>query len=254
MNSRCPDDLALYSSDMNAMQDAATSEFSLGVLIIGSMYWDTSSKRVEWRSERLLDVHNPHKVKVPIRYGRRSRGRGNTYTMVFSPDLDEGKFGQALAIRCRSQDIVEEAKWLWAAERKQDGDCGVSAPWGCVGLLLNNKSASRLSEQCKRWHEFVSACGERSSSYRELAKHKAGVKEDGSLTIPWPKLANGNGSPLEFDALLAVATAPSNQDPSEIAKSWKEADKKYMCYFYNNRECGIQTSQDDEIAPLLAAD
>ena len=245
---------------MNAIQDAATSGFSLGVLIIGSLYWDSEcSKRVEWR-KRLCDrdVRNPQKVKVPIRYGRRSPEHDYTYTMVFSPDLDESDFGQALAIRCKSQDIVEEAKSLWAAEnkvaeRKKDNDREVSALWGCVGLRLHPDSASRLSGQSKRWQEFVRESGTRSRHYRELAKNKAGIDKDGGLTIAWPKLAKGNGSLLPFDVLLAVATKRMNHNPQpgEIAKLWKEADKKHVSYFHKNRGSGIRTWQDDEIARLL---
>lgn len=236
---------------MNAIQDAAANGFSLGVLIIGSLYWD-AGERDAWRRECLLDVDNPHRVRVPIRYGRYSDGR-KSYTMVFSPDLNEDRFGHAVAIQCKSQDIVEEAKRLWAAEKKKVGDYGVSASWGCVGLLPNPDSARLLSEPCQHWREFVRECGERSSNYRKLAKVDAGINEDGLLTIRWPKLLDG--STLAFDALLATATKPTSHDPqpSEIAGPWKTSPGKGdVHYFHNNRKNGIQTFQDDRIAPLLA--
>ena len=153
---------------MNASQDAAATGFSLGVLIIGSLYWDSKrSERVEWRRKR-LDMNRKFYVRAPIRYGRRSWTRDNTYTMVFAPSLDETCFGQAIALQCKSQDIVQEAECLWAAE--SNGKGGVSASWGCVGLLPNPDSARVLSEQCKRWNEFVRECGARRSNYGELAK------------------------------------------------------------------------------------
>ena len=236
---------------MNASQDTAASRFSLGVLIIGSLYWDSKrSERVEWRRKR-LDMNRKFCVRAPIRYGRCSSTRDNTYTMVFAPSLDETCFGQAIALQCKSQDIVQEAECLWAAE--SNGKGGVSASWGCVGLLPNPDSARLLSEQCKRWNEFVRECGARRSNYGKLAKINAGVNEDGILTIPWPKLANG--STLAFDALLATANEPTNHDPqpSEIAGPWKTPPgKEHVYYFHKNSKNGIRTSQDDEIARLLA--
>ena len=244
---------AYIRRDMNASQDDVASGFSLGVLIIGSLYWDCKRpERVEWRRKR-LDLDRKCCVRAPIRYGRRSSTRGDTYTMVFSPSLDEDDYGQAIAIRCKSKDIVQEAECLWAAE--SNGKGGVSAPWGCVGLLPNPDATRLPSEQCKRWSEFVKECGERRSNYGELAKVNAGVSEDGFLTIPWPKLAN-NGSTLAFDALLATATKPKPNrllSPKEIAESWRTPKgREYDYYFHKNRENGIKTSQDDKIARLLA--
>ena len=236
---------------MNAPQDAAASGFSLGVLIIGSLLWDP--ERDAWRS-RLRDVDEPHRVRVPIRYGRFSERR-QSYTMVLSPDLDESCFGHAVAIQCKSQDIVEEAKCLWAAERKKDGDCGVSASWGCVGLLLNTDSKTLPAEQPSHWRDFVNECGERRSNYEALATAGAGVDQEGILTIDWPKL--DAGPTLPFDALLATATKPrargsGRPSPQDIAAEWKTTNgKQEVSYFWNNRKHRILTCQDDDIAKHL---
>ena len=240
---------SIVRGDMNASQDAVGG-FSLGVLIIGSLFWDP--ERDAWRQKR-LDVDKRHRVRAPIRYGRCSSTRDNTYTMVFSPTLDEACFGQAIALPCRSHDLVQEAKCLWAAE--SNGKGGVSASWGCVGLLPNPDSARLLSEPCKRWREFVRECGERSSNYRELAKVNAGVNEDGLLTIPWPKLTNG--STLAFDALLATATNPTivggcYPSAQQIADAWNTpVGKRHVDYFCKNRAHGIKTFQDTEIEDRL---
>ena len=42
----------------------------IGVLIIGSLYWEEKPHRDKWRRERLCVESRQH-VKVPIRYGRR---------------------------------------------------------------------------------------------------------------------------------------------------------------------------------------
>ena len=99
--------------------------------------------------------------------------------MVFSPDLDESRFGHAIAIQCKSQDIVEEAKCLWAAESKKVGECGVSTSWGCVALLPNPDSTKLPSKQVSRWRDFVRECGERRSNYGALSAVDAGVDKEG---------------------------------------------------------------------------
>ena len=70
--------------------DAAGKGLSLGVLIIGSLYWDNAN-REQWRQER-LDPNHKLCVHAPIRYGRQSANRGNSYTMVFSTGLREADF------------------------------------------------------------------------------------------------------------------------------------------------------------------
>ena len=95
--------------------DRKTHAMRIGVLIIGSLYWDDKPPRDVWRAER-LDLFRRQNVRAPICYGRRSRSRGETYTMVFSLGLGVEDFGNAIAIPCRSHNPVEEAEWLWAAE------------------------------------------------------------------------------------------------------------------------------------------
>ena len=59
-----------------------------GILIVGSLLWD--ERREGWRRSR-LDMESAELVTAPIRYGRQSETRGNTYTMVFSRGCDTGK-------------------------------------------------------------------------------------------------------------------------------------------------------------------
>jgi hypothetical protein len=81
---------------------------------------------------------------VPIRYGRKSESRGNTYTMVYSTSW---ALGQAKAIRCRNvlssiEDLILEAEQLWVAERSALTSNGrISATWGAVALLARPGAA-----------------------------------------------------------------------------------------------------------------
>src|SRR2546427_3819513 len=93
----------------------------LGILIVGSLYWDRSPVRCRWRQDR-LSVSGEHRVRVPIRYGRNSGTRGDTFTMVFATSCsDPAMLGTGIVVptraNCRAPDhLVEEAECLWAAE------------------------------------------------------------------------------------------------------------------------------------------
>src|SRR6266513_1828279 len=54
-----------------------------GILIIGSLLWDSENGRPAWRDAR-LDMPSAQAVTAPIRYGKKARTRGNSFTMVFS--------------------------------------------------------------------------------------------------------------------------------------------------------------------------
>src|ERR1041384_5385934 len=115
-------------------------DLSIGVLIIGSLRWDKD--REKWRNAR-LNCAGESLVAAPIRDGRRSEGRGNTYMMVFSKGCNPGV---ADAVPCvnpvrSGQDLVAEADQLWAAEQNAPEPNGrISASWGCVVLLCNPTS------------------------------------------------------------------------------------------------------------------
>ena len=96
---------------------AEGNSHSLGILIIGSLYWDVKEDRPSWRKSRLR-MKEQFRVKAPIRYGRKSGNRSDTYTMVFSSLCRQGK---ARVVRCKkpvssSRDLIDEAVHLWTAE------------------------------------------------------------------------------------------------------------------------------------------
>ena len=231
-------------------RDVAGDGPSLGVLIIGSLYWDNSA-REKWRRER-LDLERRQYVRAPIRYGRRSEGRGCSYTMVLSASLREADFGTAIVVPCKSRDLIEEARSLWEAEGGTRG--AVSGTWGCVGLLIN-PDAGLPSKDRNRWSKFV----ERRPGYGRLA-HATGeprvADKAGLLQIDWPRLTDG--PPLMLDALLATATDPTLVDgtrypsASEVAEAWDTPKgRENIRYFCDNRKNGIGTFQDADIEEHL---
>jgi hypothetical protein len=217
-----------------------------GVLIIGSLYWDDEGGRDRWRCWR-LDLAKKLHVHVPIRYGRRSASRGNTYTMVFAR-LDDSKFGQAIVLPCKHlissvDDLVNEARWLWAAETKrvpesQDGELpkGLSDTWGSVAILPSLNTPEPI---LKGWREMFDAQDETLM-----------VRTGGRLDIDWPTIAGDEPSVL-FDLLLATTNRPTSVDstPEQIAEAWNTFG--FRNYFEENRKAGIITFQDSEIRPWL---
>ena len=234
---------------MDETRGTAGDGLSLGVLIIGSLYWD-NSVREKWRRER-LDLERQVHVCAPIRYGRQSKKRGCSYTMVLSAGLREADFGTAVVVPCKSRDLVEESKSLWEAEGGTHGD--VSGTWGCVGLLVNPEAGQ--PEHRDYWSEFVKG----RPGYGQLAHAKGelgAVDKAGLLTIDWPRRVGG--SPLMLDALLATATDPTPVEgtryptANEVAKAWDTSKgRESIRYFCDNRKNGIETFQDEEIAEHL---
>jgi hypothetical protein len=229
----------------------------LGVLIIGSLYWDDRKSRRDWRSNRLC-MGRGWIVSSRIRYGRRSESRGCTYTMVFSLSADCAA-GTARIVSCRKQiasidDLKAEAAELWAAE--DDGgqaNGNIAAGWGCVGLIANPKSD--CAEIVEGWVDFVG-----SGKYDKAPAVLDNVidREKGLLKIPWPRLTDGR-EPAPLDLLLATTTVPTlltvppcaYASPEVIAEAWGQDTDDRVEYFRKNRQNDITTFQDREILDHL---
>ena len=228
----------------------------IGVLMIGSLYWSKRAHREQWRRER-LDMAAMQRVRVPIRYGRRSSGWNCSFTMVFSTELGRDQLGRGILVPCRSGDLFGEATALWTAETANGNnpEKRISAGWGCVALLQN--SARPISTELRdKWTRRVSEepChGQLNSASGE----EVVVEKSGFLNIAWP--TTDTGIDLGLDVILATATNPTivkgKYPPVEdIAAAWRvgkgKADGRY---FRNNQRHGIKTFQDDVIEELLSA-
>jgi len=207
---------------------------SIGILIIGSLYWDP--ERQPWRDERLL-MDQGVDVGAPIRHGKKAETRDNTYTMVFSRGCPPG---QARVVRCRNEvratvDLIAEAEYLWAAERKAPRNGAISAPWGCVALLGNPERDASVGV-LEGWSARVPS----ERRYPRIAQ--AGdegelVTNGGRLQLPWPASVS-DGRPVGLDLLLATANQPTLTGtpaaypaPAEIAAAWRDAPNCRVEYF-----------------------
>jgi hypothetical protein len=223
---------------------------TIGVLIIGSLYWRLKGRET-WRRWR-LDTGHKWLVKAPIRYGRRSQNR--TYTMVFWPECQEEELGQAIVVQCQrrvasSGDLVNEAEWLWSAEVNDVPSLcclspkrGISATWGCVALLRNPHSQVPR-DLLADWAAHV-------ARHYQAANSRL-VDTQGMLQIPWPNLS-WDDSPVPMDLLLATSNDRERTFPTAkaIADAWNQHPETVE-YFRKNRESEIYTFQDREIEELL---
>lgn len=230
-------------------------------MMIGSLYWDTSDVRANWRQERLKD--EKYDTLAPIRYGRLSSSRGNTYTMVFSQLCKRKNYGLGTAkvIACKNKatninDIIEEAEFLWAAEINQKNTNGKYwSRWGSIGLLHNPNSIFP-DNYFSKW----SSVTESADDYGKInhAKSERSVlTNSGFLNISWPTCKNKYES-LPFDIILATATNPTigkenghYPNAKMIASAWKNDNQGNDNYFWKNRENGIHTFQDETINNIL---
>jgi hypothetical protein len=225
-----------------------------GILIIGSLLWD--ERRRPWRDAR-LDMTSAQTASAPIRYGRLSESRGNTYTMVFSRLCEAG---HAKVLRCTRSvstpaDLISEAEALWKAEQSSADPGRIAADWGCVALLCNPERQVP-EDLLKAWAERV----EREPNYGRVSQTQEEgrlISEDGLLNIDWPRLVEGDVA-VPVDLLLVTANdprinaTPPNYPPVEtIADAWNAAASRHAEYFWRNAESGIRTFQDDEIRARL---
>ena len=227
----------------------------VAILAIGSLVWDRKCHRQKWRNERLR-LCDRERVKAPIRYGRKSDSRGDTYTMVFS-DRDSDKMGWGLAIPCvqkaqSTDDLVSEAEALWAAEQSKKTPAGpLSASWGCVGMIVTPNLPQKSDIICE-WSQVVRSRPAYQQSLYACEKEPI-IDKGGILDISWPKIGNKkyyDGA----DVLLATVNRSDPDDgpsPKEIAKAWKDDSKGNIRYFLENQEWEIATAEDEEIKNCL---
>jgi hypothetical protein len=231
-------------------------KFNGGVIIIGSLLWEDKGGRGEWRRRYLKPVNERCPVPLRICYGRKSRTRECTYTMIFSNHRTTG-VGQGCILKFLKrvdsfEAIKEQALQLARAEhiwRKEPPL--LACEWGAVGLLVNpeferedNTNAEMIRSQ---WTETFRQHSRRfdHSQYR-IEDEDPMIDERGFLKIEW--IAEMN----DFHFLIGTPTVPDPKRPlneKEIAQ--RMIVNEYRTYFDTNRDRGISTFQDEQILKWL---
>ncbi|MBZ5506057.1 MAG: hypothetical protein LAO78_11270 [Acidobacteriia bacterium] len=232
------------------MKTSEPVPLSVGILIIGSLLWD--ERRQSWRKAR-LNMGAMDTVTAPIRYGRLSSSRGDTYTMVFSRLC---KTGQAKLVHCShsvstAENLIAEAEHLWKAEQSGAKAHRIASEWGCVALLGHPKRKPPeilLNAWAKRVAQEPDY-----GNVSQMADEGELISPEGMLRIDWPRCVAG-GAPVDLDLLLVTAndptltgTPPSYATVETIVNAWNSAAQEHAEYFWKNIDHGITTFQDDEI-------
>ena len=228
--------------------------FKGGVIIIGSLIWDMNPIREKWRRLAFRSVEERITVPVKIRYGRQSKSRFETFSMIFS-NHPSTQFGKGIVLEFDSaiknfEMLKDQAYALAYAEGicKDLSNPTINANWGTVGIIFNpsieGKDKSNADWLKMKWGELYKGYRDSFTS-EEYASDKGEIPvidRFGHLKIDWVKEMD------KFDFLLATATKPSHGliTSREIASRMNE--KKYWEYFDKNVENGIYTFQDKEIA------
>lgn len=234
--------------------------YSGAVLVIGSLYWDGDG-RAKWQKERIRK-NDSISIYAPIRYGRKSEGRGDTYTMVFSQLTYRKEYGLGTALllplthlNYNFEDLKFEATELWKAERKKTIDLGneISREWGAVGLSIN--PAKKIDKKMLDGWTKLFTSQQIHPVFAQTKTEKPSIDLNGFLNIRWPIKVSDN-APAIFDFILATATQATlenNRYPTArmIANAWQKDNDGHIEYFWNNRKNGISTFQDAAIERYL---
>ena len=241
-------------------------ELHAGVIIIGSLIWDRAENRKAWRKE--LDLSKKIFVKLPIRYGRKSRQYGvrkGTYTMVFSNSAEsQSRFGQGLV--CPFKNIIKSGQELRSQALLLSGAEGISQQtisrhWGTISIAINPFLKNERMEEIEMlWIELINSFTGQNGYQNPILERFGDTTERKSITNSLKLNINldalFNQCP-KLDVLLATSNAikldedENNNYPTskQIAAAIHEND--YYEYFLSNRLNSIKTFEDDKISKIL---
>jgi hypothetical protein len=235
-----------------------------GIIIVGSLIWEDHLDfekngenfiRRDWRSQNL--IAEPVYTPVPIRYGRKSSTRKDTYSMIFD-NASEFALGQGIILEFQEvinsfEDIERQSIALAIAEGiYKPANKRITCNWGSVGILINPKLNSdnfgKFEFISKKWSEIYQGYSDtfKASEYQCKEDAPPPIDQNGFLKIKWQDEMN------KFDILLATPVIPDPKKsltPKQIAD--KMIEKHYDTYFKNNIAHKITTSQDEKISENL---
>lgn len=226
------------------------------VLIIGSLLWENEGNslnkiqgklRENWRKE--LDINKKLEVEVPIRYGRKSSSRRNTYTMIFSNSVIA--LGKAYLVPYIEEthsfrDIKEQAIRLAEAEgiSTRDYPNRIICTWGAVGIAFNRKKEDAIAEIKTKWHKEFDSFD--NNNYR-IGQEEPSILSNGELNFNF-------FIPDKVDYVFATPVVPNvSEYPGidRIASAILESNPMYDTYILKNIDNGIRVKDDDKILNII---
>jgi len=237
----------------------------MGVIIIGSLLWQQTEKRKNWR--RQLAISKKKNIDLPIRYGRQSsKNWQKTYTMVFSNDINQAAMGKGFVVPIKNKIIKEKEfkqQLIALSKAEEIDDKRICRSWDTVCLIINPYIDNAKREQISTyWNNIVSETKQNlkvNQKEPDIEKFGEG-DEERSINKNWDltiDLKRQFSTELKnIDVLIATSNAVKlnndiNAYPTikQIAKAIHEND--CYLYFLSNTHNSIRTFQDRQIAKLL---
>lgn len=236
------------------------------VLMIGSLFWETEDNAIdesvgrmrrEWR-ETNFNISESISINVPIRYGRVSSTRGNTYTMIFSngtPAIGTAllaPFKEKISTESEYRNLEMQAFELAKAEQIcKDGEFNLFKDWGTIALYLNpsfEKREPEIAAELRDWWGNKFKGFLKKDKFRLNGLEDLSVSEDGFINFPIVLTDE------TIDYFFCTPIAPNTTDyPSVSEIVSRIIESGYATYFKNNISNKILTFQDEEIAMQLSS-
>lgn len=229
-----------------------------GIIIIGSLFWDDSKTRDNWREKHLMSLDSGFDVPMPIRYGRISKTRNYTYSMVFSNECKTShELGNAKFIEFNNNPVTFDELWIHCTEliKAESNKIKLSFStfnwkWGALGLCINPKAEIDKKEAVlklkERWKNKYGIKKPLVPTDYEVNNEGLIINDSGIYNIQWVKELE------KYDFFIATATKPELSfypNPYNIAE--KMIVNEDDSYFRNNQLNNIYTFQDKEIITEL---
>lgn len=222
------------------------------VLIIGSLLWENEENalnveqgklRSSWRKK--LDLDKKMAISVPIRYGRKSKSKRCTYTMILSNSVSN--FGTAFIVPFKKEingyeELRNQALEFSVAEgiSNKRNPNRLTASWGTVAIIFNKSKEKQWDAIKKKWHQEFSSF--KNSDYK-IGNEEPSIQQNGELNFQFE-------IPEDIDYVFATPIMPNiSEYPTNerIIEAIIESKPRYDTYVKENFKNGIRVQGDEEI-------
>lgn len=228
--------------------------YNAGVLIIGSLFWDSNNNRDTWRLNTFGDSYWLHKrdVKAPLLYGRYSKER-KCPTMVFQSINNTGdNLGNGLFLPFRREALTLDQLFLHSQDLSEaEGNRsrllikGSETKWCIVLAWLNdNMPEEKRDLFIEYWRNKYnpSITQELIDNFKYDNEQNSVLNLNGILQFNWPPELS------DIDIVFVTQTQPCTLNGSKQAPSSPEIIATQILqrpeYFIKNRLNGITTAND----------
>lgn len=239
----------------------------VGIIVIGSLLWDNSPKRKFWRKNNLNStIKKP--VKLPIRYGRISSSRMDTYSMTYSMNLKKKEYGQGIVLEFNnpvtsieslkeiSENVIrverDKTKAEWEVVKSGE-PFTLNWNWGVLGICVNPKyfKEKETPEDILKILEFwKNSLVNFNPADFSLKNESSMIDDKGTFKIEWTTNIE------KYDILISTVIQPNtdteNGDyPNSEIIAKKMYEGNYYSYFIKNIQNSILTNNDLNIKELI---